>query len=240
MSREWDPKLKTTDTYLRKARSRGGLASTANTLSGAQTNGAFIFNKNFTSYTKRLQQGANIMLGGIVFQLGTTTSFILARCLTSSHIATLIVFVICATEFLVRYGILQFVNCHESAGHNSPLLHCSTRKRSCPHFQGSGVQGQVHFLFGEGGDDNVFSDKVGDRFLMPVPVNKVMEILNEMFHFRRLLGTPKSVNVEGCRPGSAAQLELRGACWRVVKHHAQALHRAPSVNTVHLLPLHFC
>ena len=32
---------------------------------------------------------------------------------------------------------------------------------------------------------------------MPVPVDKLMEILNEMFRFRRLLATPKSVNVEG-------------------------------------------
>ena len=97
-------------------------------------------------------------------------------------------------------GILRFVNCHKSAGHSSPLVHrCSTRERSYPHFERSRIRFEDMYLFsfGTGGDDDVFSDNVGQHFLMPVPVGKVMEILNEMFRFRRLLATPKSVNVEG-------------------------------------------
>ena len=52
-------------------------------------------------------------------------------------------------------------------------------------------------LSSRAGGDDVFSDNVGHRFLMSVPMDKVSEILNEMFRFRRLLATPKSVNVEG-------------------------------------------
>jgi hypothetical protein len=60
-----------------------------------------------------------------------------------------------------------------------------------------GFEDKYLFSFGAGGDDDVFSDNVGHRFLTPVPVDKVMEILNEMVRFRRLLATPKSVNLEG-------------------------------------------
>jgi hypothetical protein len=64
-------------------------------------------------------------------------------------------------------------------------------------YNAPGFEDKYLFSFGASGDDDVFSDNVGHRFLTPVPVDKVMEILNEMFRFRRLLATPKSVNVDG-------------------------------------------
>ena len=75
----------------------------------------------------------------------------------------------------------------------------------------------------------MFSDNVGHRFLMPVPMDKVMEILNEMFRFRRLLSTPKSVNVEGGVEEMSSATAIHVVFHSVKRQHTKmALDMAPS------------
>ena len=84
-----------------------------------------------------------------------------------------------------------------------------------------GFEDKYLFSFGAGNNDDVFSDNVGHRFLTPVPVDNVMEILHEMVRFRRLLATPKSVNVEGWVEDMSSETPIHVTFHSVKRQHTK-------------------
>ena len=64
--------------------------------------------------------------------------------------------------------------------------------------------------FGKGFDDGVFSESIGHRLRAPAVRDDVFPRLKAMFRFRKLLGTPKSVNGEkwGTRKEPESTIEV--------------------------------